>query len=226
MAVVLVVEDDVNSRILTCANLRNHYDILVAENGLRALEIVESKHVDLIVADIMMPVMDGYELIKRIRADGNDIPVIFLTAKQEFSDKRAAFMAGIDDYMTKPVKYEELIWRINALLRRAKIAAENKIEIGKTVIDSDSYTVEFNGESILLPKKEFEVLFKLLSYPNMIFTKNQLLDEIWGITSESQEDTIKTHVSRIRNKLRDVDDFEIVTVKGVGYKAVIKEQSK
>lgn len=226
MAVVLVVEDDTNSRILTCANLRNEYDILVAENGSRALQILESKHVDLIVADIMMPVMDGYEMIRTIREGGNDIPVIFLTAKNEFSDKRIAFKAGIDDYMTKPVNYEELILRINALLRRSRIAAENRIVVGSTVIDSSSYTVTSDAREILLPKKEFELIFKLLSYPNIIFTKNQLLDEIWGFTSESQEDTIKTHISRIRNKLRDITDFEIVTVKGVGYKAVIKENAK
>lgn len=223
MAVILVVEDDNNSRILTKAYLKPYYEVICAENGEKALAYLENMHIDLVVADIMMPVMDGYELIKRIRSDGNEIPVIFLTAKQEFSDKKAAFTAGIDDYMTKPVNYEELLWRINALLRRAKIAAEKKIVIGDTVIDSSSYTVVWGKENVQFPKKEFEMLFKLLSYPNIIFTKNQLLDEIWGVNSESGEDTVKTHISRIRNKLRACKDFEIITIKGVGYKAAIKE---
>lgn len=223
MAVILVVEDDNNSRILTKAYLKPYYEVICAENGEKALAYLENMHIDLVVADIMMPVMDGYELIKRIRSDGNEIPVIFLTAKQEFSDKKAAFTAGIDDYMTKPVNYEELLWRINALLRRAKIAAEKKIVIGDTVIDSSSYTVVWGNENVQFPKKEFEMLFKLLSYPNIIFTKNQLLDEIWGVNSESGEDTVKTHISRIRNKLRACKDFEIITIKGVGYKAAIKE---
>lgn len=223
MAVVLVVEDDNNSRILTRAYLKPYYEVICAENGEKALACLENKHVDLVVADIMMPVMDGYELIKRIRSDGNEIPVIFLTAKQEFSDKKAAFSSGVDDYMTKPVNYEELLWRINALLRRSKIAAEKKIVIGETVIDSSSYTVVWGDENVQFPKKEFEMLFKLLSYPNIIFTKNQLLDEIWGINSESGEDTVKTHISRIRNKLRTCKDFEIITIKGVGYKAAVRE---
>lgn len=223
MAVILIVEDDNNSRILTRAYLKPYYEVICAENGAQALSYLENKHIDLVVADIMMPVMDGYELIKRIRSQGNDIPVIFLTAKQEFSDKKAAFSAGIDDYMTKPVNYEELLWRINALLRRAKIAAEKKITVGETVVDSSSYTVEWADECVQLPKKEFEMLFKLLSYPNIIFTKNQLLDEIWGINSESGEETVKTHISRIRNKLRTCNDFEIITIKGVGYKAAVKE---
>lgn len=223
MADILVVEDDNNSRILTKAYLKPYYEVICAENGEKALAYLENKHVDLVVADIMMPVMDGYELIKRIRRDGNEIPVIFLTAKQEFSDKKAAFNAGIDDYMTKPVNYEELLWRINALLRRAKIAVEKKITIGETVVDSSSYTVAWGDENVQFPKKEFEMLFKLLSYPNIIFTKNQLLDEIWGINSESGEDTVKTHISRIRNKLRTCKDFEIITIKGVGYKAAVRK---
>jgi DNA-binding response OmpR family regulator len=224
MTTILVVEDDRNTRLLTVARLKPYFEVFSSSNGLEALDILYAKHIDLIVADIMMPDMDGYELLKTLRQDKNNLPVLLLTAKQAFEDKREGFSLGTDDYMTKPVNYEELMWRINALLRRSRIAAEKRIVVGSIIVDSLTYTVVTHGQTIELPKKEFELLFKLLSYPNIIFTRRQLLDEIWGIDSESGEDTIKTHINKLRNKFKDVNEFEIVTIKGLGYKAEIKEK--
>ena len=152
--------------------------------------------------------------------------MLLLTAKQSFEDKREGFSSGIDDYMTKPVNYEELIWRLDALLRRAHIASEHRIVVGRTVLDSGTYTVTREGAAMELPKKEFELLYKLLSYPGQIFTRNQLLDGVWGYDSESGEDTVKTHISRLRNKLRDIPEFRIVTIKGLGYKAEITKEEQ
>lgn len=215
MATILLVEDEETMRLLTCAKLRNRFTILCANDGVEALEVLERRQIDLIIADVMMPRMDGYTLVKRLREEGNGIPVLLLTARQSFEDKREGFSSGIDDYMTKPVNYEELTWRINALLRRAHIANERKIVAGNTVLDSTTYTVTHGDSRLELPPKEFELLYKLLSYPGQIFTRNQLLDSVWGYDSESGEDTVKTHISRLRNKLRDVEDFHIVTVASV-----------
>ena len=223
MATILVVEDDKNTRILTMARLKGRFEVLEAENGEKAIDIIYNKHIDLIVADVMMPVMNGYELVRTIREDGNKTPVILLTAKQAFEDKKEGFSLGIDDYLTKPVDYEELIWRIDALLRRTDIITENKIQIGELTIDNENYVVTYKGNTIELSKKEFELLYKLISYPNKVFTKNQLLDEIWGYETESMEETIKTHMSKLRNKLNEVEDIEIITLKGFGYKLQVKE---
>lgn len=222
MSTILVVEDDRNTRLLTIARIKPYFEVLSAGDGLAALDVLYQNKVDLIVADVMMPRMDGYTLLRTLRQENNDIPILLLTAKQSFEDKKEGFSSGTDDYMTKPVNYEELMWRIHALLRRAQIATEKKIVFGATVVDSTAYTVSVNDQTIEFPKKEFELLFKLLSYPNIIFTKQQLIDEIWGFDSESSEDTLKTHISRIRNKLKDCKEFEIVTIKGLGYKAEIK----
>lgn len=222
MSTILVVEDDRNTRLLTVARLKSYFDVKSASDGLAALDILYQNKIDLIVADVMMPNMDGYSLLRTLREEKNDIPILLLTAKQSFEDKREGFTSGTDDYMTKPVNYEELLWRINALLRRAQIATEKKIVVGPIIIDSTSYTVSFDDQVIELPKKEFELLFKLLSYPNVIFTKQQLIDEIWGFDTESSEDTLKTHISRLRSKLKECTEFEIVTIKGLGYKAEIK----
>lgn len=223
MATILIVEDDKNTRILTKARLKDKYTILEASNGIEALEILYNQHIDLIIADIMMPEMDGYELVKIIRKEGNMIPVIMLTAKHEFEDKKIGFRLGTDDYMTKPIDYEEVKWRIEALLRRANIKSERKIVIGQVVLDSNSYTIKKEDMVLELPKKEFELLYKLLSYPNVIFTKAQLLDEIWGYDSESDENTVKTHISRLRNKLNGYSEFQIITLRGLGYNAQIVE---
>ena len=224
MPTVLIVEDDNSTRLLTLANLRRDFDVVSAEDGVRALEIVGSRHIDVIVSDIMMPGMDGYALAREVRASGNNVPFIFLTAKASPEDKALGFKLGIDDYMVKPIDYGELIWRIRAILRRAQIADARAIAVGGLKIDSAAYTVTYEGKNIELTRKEFELLFKLLSYPNMIFTKNQLLDEIWGADSASGDDTVKVHISRLRNKIADVHEVELTSVKGIGYKAVIKEK--
>lgn len=223
MATVLVVEDHLPTQLLTASRIKPYFEVICANDGLQALDIIYSKPIDLIVADIMMPNMDGYSLLKTLRAERNDIPVILLTAKQAFEDKLEGFMLGSDDYLTKPLDYGELLLRIGAIIRRSKIATQHKIVIGDVVIDSLTYTVSKQLETIELPKKEFDLLFKLLSYPNQIFTRTQLLDEIWGYDSPSGDETIKTHISRIRKKLIHMREFDIVTIKGVGYKAEIKE---
>lgn len=221
MATILIAEDDRNIQLLIAARLKSHYTIICANDGQEALDIIESQKIDLLIADIMMPRMDGFSLVQTIRRNGLTIPVLMLTAKQSFDDKRTGFSSGTDDYMTKPVNYEEMQWRIEALLRRAHISSENKITLGNVILDSFSYTLTVKEKIIELPKKEYDLLFKLLSYPGQIFTKNQLLDDIWGYNSDSGEDTIKTHINRLRNKLQNVDEFKIVTIKGLGYKAEI-----
>ncbi|WP_186422340.1 response regulator transcription factor [Lacrimispora celerecrescens] len=224
MATILIVEDDRHTRLLTCARLKPYYTVAEAENGEKALEILEQKYIDLIIADIQMPVMNGYDMVKELRESGIQIPVIMLTAMHTFDDKKTGFASGTDDYMTKPINYEELLWRINALLRRANIANERKIIIGDITLDSRTYTVaRKGGETTELAKKEFELLYKFLSYPGMIFTKTQLLDEIWGYDTNSDETTIKTHINRLRNKFTDCPEFDIITIRGLGYKVELHE---
>jgi DNA-binding response OmpR family regulator len=223
MATILIVEDDRHTRRLTGARLKPYYNVEEAENGKEAMDILDNKHIDLIIADIQMPVMNGYDLVKRLREENNRIPVIMLTAMHAFDDKKMGFASGTDDYLTKPINYEELLWRIKALLRRANIASERKIKVGEIVLDSSAYTVIMGDRAIDLARKEFELLYKLLSYPGMIFTKTQLLDEIWGYDTESDETTIKTHINRLRNKFEGCQEFEIVTIRGLGYKAEISE---
>ena len=169
----------------------------------------------------MMPNMDGFELLQRIRSEGFNTPVLLLTAKVAMQDKREGFNLGTDDYVTKPVDYDELLLRVNALLRRARIATERQIKIGKLSIDDAEHTATYDGETIPLSRKEFDLLYKFLSYPGKIFTKKQILDEIWGIDSECTEDTIKTHINRLRNKLEGCNEIEIITIKGFGYKVEI-----
>lgn len=228
MATVLIVEDDKNTRLLTAARLKPYYTVLTACDGEEALDLFYKQHVDLIVADIMMPNMDGYELVRTLRSYHQDVPVIMLTAKDAFEDKRLGFSTGTDDYMTKPVNHEELLWRIEALLRRAKIHADKRIIIGAVTADSSNYTVSRadTADSIELPRKEFDLLFKLLSYPDVIFTKNQLLEDIWGYETDSDENTIKTHISRLRNKFDSWKEFQIVTVRGLGYKVTLSVSGK
>lgn len=223
MATILIAEDDMNLQLLMTERLKHYYAILQVTNGSEALKLLYSKHIDLLITDVMMPQMDGFKLLKTIRQDGMKLPVLIITAKHSFSDKQTGFVFGTDDYMTKPVNFDELHWRIDALLRRSNIASERVIRIGNVILDEASYTISRDNLSIKLPLKEFALVYKLLSYPGMIFTKNQLLDEIWGYASESSEDTVKTHISRLRNKLIAFDEFSISTVKGLGYKAIIKE---
>lgn len=225
MATILIVEDDANARLLTQANLKRFYNTLTAENGREALDILAGEHADLVLSDIMMPEMDGLEMAKALRNRGNDVPIIFMTAKQSTEDKIEGFSSGVDDYIVKPIEYSELLWRIKALLRRSQIADAKVIQIGPLTMDSGSYTLLYNKEKIELTKKEFDLLFKLLSYPDRIFTKNQLLDEVWGFTSPSGDDTVKVHISKLRNKTQGIEQFEIVSLKGIGYKAVLRGEN-
>lgn len=217
---ILVVEDDANTRKLMCAVLkRSGFEVHSAANGVDALELMDKRHIDLIVLDIMMPEMDGYELTSELRAAGQNLPILMVSAKQEAKDKRKGFRLGTDDYMTKPVDEEEMVLRIRALLRRAQIAQDKRLYVGATVLDYDAMTVTQGEERLTLPQKEFLLLFKLLSYPGVIFTRMQLMDEIWGMDSDTDDHTVNVHVNRLRDKLKNNRDFEIVTVRGLGYKA-------
>lgn len=218
---ILIVEDDINLRKLISATLKqNGYNSLTAEDGERALEVIDKEQVDLVISDIMMPNLDGYGLVKALRDSGYDMPVLITTAKEMFEDKRKGFNVGADDYMVKPIDINDMILRVGALLRRAKISNEHKLVIGGIILDYDSISVNRNGESITLPKKEFYLLFKLLSYPNVIFTRRQLLDEIWGMDNEVDERTVDVHIKRLRERYENCEEFEIITVRGLGYKAV------
>lgn len=220
---LLVVEDDENTRKLMCTVLKkNGYEAYGAEDGITALNLMDKLHIDLVVLDLMMPNMDGYELTRQLRLSWEHMPILMVSAKQEPKDKKQGFLAGTDDYMTKPVDEEEMLLRIKALLRRAKIASNHKIIIGKVVLDYDSLTASRENEIITLPQKEFYLLFKLLSYPNMIFTRLQLMDEIWGMESETDDHTLNVHINRLRDRFRDWAEFEIITIRGLGYKAVKK----
>ncbi|MBR2970217.1 MAG: response regulator transcription factor [Clostridia bacterium] len=222
---ILVAEDDKNTARLMRAVLRHAgYDVLLAENGQEALELTDKNHVDLIVADVMMPVMDGYELVRCLREGGSQIPILIVTAKHLPEDKRKGFLVGTDDYMVKPVDEEEMLLRIKALLRRSQIASERKLTIGKVVLDYDSLTVSRDGEMQTLPQKEFYLLYKLLSFPDKIFTRLQLMDEIWGMDSETIDTTVNVHVTRLRRRFEGYSEFEIVAIRGVGYKGVIHSE--
>ena len=217
---VLVVEDDTNTRKLMCAVLKqNGFEPLQAEDGAGALELMDTEHVDLVVLDLMMPKMDGYELTRELRSAWEHLPILMVTAKQEPKDKHEGFLAGTDDYMTKPVDEQEFVLRIRALLRRSQIASERRMAIGGTVLDYDALSVTKNSVTITLPQKEFQLLFKLLSYPGMIFTRMQLMDEIWGLESDTGDHTINVHINRLRERFEGWQEFEIVTVRGLGYKA-------
>jgi len=223
MLKILVVEDDTNSRKLMRAVLKqNGFETYGAEDGIIALKLMEQQHFDLVVLDLMMPNMDGYELTRQLRLSWENLPILMVTAKQEPNDKRKGFLVGTDDYMTKPVDEQEMVLRIKALLRRAKIASEHKLTVDKVVLDYDALTVSREDQVITLPQKEFYLLFKLLSYPNMIFTRLQLMDEIWGMGSETDDHTLNVHINRLRDRFRDWSEFEIVTIRGLGYKAVRK----
>ena len=223
MVRILVVEDDANTRKLMCAVLKQRgFAPLQAEDGIKALEVMDREHVDLVVLDLMMPNMDGYELTRQLRLSWETLPILMVTARHEPTDKRQGFLVGTDDYMTKPVDEEEMVLRIKALLRRAQIASDHKLKIGDAVFDYDALTVTRASETVTLPQKEFQLLFKLLSYPDMIFTRLQLMDEIWGMESETETHTLNVHIGRLRERFREWPEFEIITVRGLGYKAVKK----
>ena len=218
---IMVVDDDRNTRVLLKAVLEaENYSVYTAENGEDALTVMDAHHIDLVVLDIMMPKMDGYEFTKALRESNNNLPVLMVSAKQLPSDKKHGFSVGTDDYMTKPIDEEEMLWRIKALLRRAQIASERRIVVGRVILDYDSMTVSRNGEVQELPQKEFLLLYKLLSYPGKIFTRIQLMDEIWGADSETGWETVTVHIGRLRKRFEGWNEFEILSVRGLGYKAV------
>ena len=220
---ILVVDDDRNIRRLYQAVLEQAgYGVHTAADGMEALAVLDREFIDLVVLDVMMPQMDGYEFTRTLREGNNDLPILMVSAKQLPKDKKAGFLAGTDDYMTKPIDEEEMLFRIKALLRRAKIVNDRKIKIGEVVLDYDSLSVSRPGEVVELPQKEFMLLYKLLSYPGKIFTRIQLMDEIWGADSDTGWETVTVHVGRLRKRFDDWSEFEIQSVRGLGYKAVKK----
>ena len=224
MANILLVEDNNDLRKLLRIHLtRAGYVVCEAANGQEALDVLDKMPVHLLVVDIMMPVMDGYTLTEEIRQAGMNMPVLMISARETLDDKREGFRRGIDDYMVKPVDTEELLMRVEALLRRCNIAEAGKLRLGECVLDSDSMTVLRGDLVIELRQKEFRLLHMLLSSPNRIFTRQSLMDEIWGYDSESDPRTVDTHVKRVREKLEEIPEFEIVTVRGLGYKAVVRK---
>ena len=220
---ILVVDDDKNTRLLLQAVLESeNYQVYTAENGEEALRVMDGQYIDLVVLDIMMPEMDGYEFTRILRESNHDLPILMVSAKQLPADKKKGFLVGTDDYMTKPIDEEEMLLRIKALLRRAKIASDRKIELGDVTLDYDTLTVSRPGETQELPQKEFLLLYKLLSYPGKIFTRIQLMDEIWGPESDTGWETVTVHIGRLRKRFQDWTEFEIESVRGLGYKAVKK----
>ena len=218
---ILVVDDDKHTRQLLRAILENeHYTVSTAADGEKALALMDNEHIDLVVLDIMMPHMDGYEFTKALREVENNLPILMVSAKQLPEDKKKGFLVGTDDYMTKPIDEEEMLLRIKALLRRAKIVNDRKIEIGDVVLDYDALTVTGHGEKQELPQKEFMLLYKLLSYPGKIFTRIQLMDEIWGAESATGWETVTVHIGRLRKRFEGWQEFSIESVRGLGYKAV------
>lgn len=219
MVSILVVEDNKNLRMLMSDRLEMEgYKIFQSENGEKALEVLENNKIDLLITDIMMPTMDGYQLIDVLRKSGYNMPVLMVTAKDSFEDKKMGFRLGTDDYMVKPININEMLLRVSALFRRAQINTENRLQIGDIVLNYDTLTVETGEEVYELPKKEFYLLYKLLSYPKKIFTRQQLLDDIWGMDIEVDERTVDSHIKKLRKKFNNREEFKIITIRGLGYK--------
>ena len=221
MLKILIAEDDRELRQLFIHVLNRHgYTVVGVSNGQEALDAMDTDFYDMIISDIMMPVMDGYELVQQLRDAGNTTPILMITAKDAFDDMRMGFQSGVDDYMVKPINVNEMVLRVQALLRRAQMINDRKQTIGNTVMECDSLTVTVAGESMVLPQKEFMLLYKMAAYPGKIFTRQQLMDEIWGYDSESDTHTVDVHIGRLRDRFRDSKDFKIVTIRGIGYKVV------
>lgn len=218
---VLIAEDDRElCQLFQYVLEKNGYAVKGVENGKEALAAMDADYFDLIISDIMMPVMNGYELVRTLRESGNMIPVLMITAKDAFDDMRLGFISGTDDYMVKPVNVNEMVLRVGALLRRAQMINERRQVIGQTVMECDSLTVITAGTGMVLPQKEFMLLYKMAAFPGKIFTRQQLMDEIWGYDSDSDPHTVDVHIGRLRDRFRDNPDFKIVTMRGVGYKVV------
>lgn len=218
---ILIAEDDRELRQLFYHVLTKHgYAVTGVSNGKEALAAIDQSYFDMIISDIMMPEMDGYELVRLIRDAGLTIPIMMITAKDAFDDMRLGFLSGSDDYMVKPINVNEMVLRVGALLRRAQMTSERRQVIGDTVLECDSLMVTTGGKSMVLPQKEFMLLYKMVSYPGRIFTRQQLMDDIWGYDSETDTHTVDVHIGRLRDRFRDNPDFHIVTMRGVGYKVV------
>jgi len=221
MLKILIAEDDRELRLLFSRVLNRYgYTVVGVSNGQEALDAMDADFYDMIISDIMMPVMDGYELVRQLRDVGNTTPILMITAKDAFDDMRLGFQSGVDDYMVKPINVNEMVLRVQALLRRAQMINDRKQTIGDTVMECDSLTVTVARESMILPQKEFMLLYKMAAYPGKIFTRQQLMDEIWGYDSESDTHTVDVHIGRLRDRFRDNKDFKIVTIRGIGYKVV------
>jgi len=221
MLKILIAEDDRELRqLFSHVLVKNGYTVTGVGDGRQALDALEGDYFDLIISDIMMPVVDGYELVRQLREAGSTTPILMITAKDAFDDMRLGFQSGVDDYMVKPVNVNEMVLRVGALLRRAQMINERRQVIGQTVLECDSLTVKVGAESTVLPQKEFMLLYKMAAYPGRIFTRQQLMDEIWGYDSESDTHTVDVHIGRLRDRFRDNPDFKIVTMRGVGYKVV------
>ena len=220
---ILVVEDDKDLNRTVCSFLNgNGYKAVGCLSASEAYDAMYANTFDLIVSDIMMPGVDGYEFAKTVRALNEDIPILFMTARDDFASKQRGYRIGIDDYMVKPIDLEELLLRIGALLRRAKIATSHKLEIGKLRLDMDKRTATYDGEEIALTTREFNILYKLLSYPGKTFTRTQLMDEFWDVETNTAPRAVDVYMTKLRGKFEKCAEFEIRTVHGLGYKAVIK----
>ncbi len=221
---LLVVEDDRELNKTVCDYLnQNGYEAVGCLNANEAYDTMYGGGLfDLIISDIMMPEIDGFEFAETVREINREIPILFMTAREDFASKRRGFKAGIDDYMVKPVDLEELLLRVEALLRRAKIAASKRLTVGGLVLDAEERTAYLNGREIPLTVREFNLIYKLLSYPKKTFTRSQLMDEFWDSASTSGPRTVDVYITKLRDKFSGCDDFEIVTVHGLGYKAVLK----
>ena len=221
MLKILIAEDDTELRhLFSHVLVKNGYVVKGVSNGKEALDALDTEYYDLIISDIMMPIMDGYELVRSLRESNNITPIMMITAKDAFDDMRLGFISGTDDYMVKPINVNEMVLRVGALLRRAQMINDRRLTIGSTVMECDSLTVTYRGESMTLPQKEFMLLFKMASFPGKIFTRHQLMDEIWGYDNESDTHTVDVHIGRLRDRFRDNNDFRIVTIRGIGYKVI------
>jgi len=219
---ILLVEDDKNiSKLMQTVLEQANYNPIPAYSAEEALDVLDKLTIDLIVLDVMLPGMDGFAFSKMLREHKIETPILMVTALGELSDMTEGFTGGADDYMTKPINEEEFILRIKALLRRAKISTDHLVEVGTTTLNYDEFSVEWCGSKITLPKKEFLLLFKLISYPNKIFTRRQLIDDIWSLESDTDERSVDVHVNRIRDRIKENTDFDLLTVRGLGYKVVI-----
>lgn len=221
MLKILIAEDDRElCQLFRHVLIKNGYVVTGVSNGKEALDALDAEYYDLIISDIMMPVMDGYELVKSIRDAGINTPVLMITAKADFDDMKLGFLSGTDDYMIKPINVNEMVLRVGALLRRAQMISERRQTIGDTVLECDSLTVHSGSFRMVLPQKEFMLLYKMVSFPGRIFTRQQLMDDIWGYDTETDSHTVEVHIGRLRERFRDNKDFKIVTIRGVGYKVV------